>query len=888
MPTVTESIGKFLKARAIDANRDLIDRWTPAMETQVNVRAGNGEPVEGRRNTWTDGHSTWHHVRMPKNADTEPAWSDYQIGFPLDLHAEGIGCTGWDWQARLSRWVGFDFDSITSHAKGAGIEDAALEQIKEAVSALPYVEVRHSTGGAGLHLYVYVDGVPTANHTEHAALARCILGMMSSAAGFDFASQIDCCGHVMWVWARKMSAENRGLEIIKQATQVLSVADLPVNWKDHVEVVTRRRAKLRIGALKDEYEDPFEALANSRRLVPLDDSHKAVIEELTHSGFSAVWVPDYHLLQTHTKALQNLLERTELGIKGVFKTISEGRHPETCNCFCFPLDKGAWRVYRFSPGVPEAESWTQDTSGWTNCYFNKPVTLELAAKLVGGQEAPNNKGFSFPTTEKAQEALELLGQDVAFPQEIQGRPARLRPQKDGKVAISVKKEKGESAPNGWLDGRGHFERLLDGRIEVKNQSAQDQGIEFDKLIRTLVTPNNQGAGWLIKNQEATWNERSKDDARSVLATMGVPKAELDSTLGAACLRPWKLVTIPFQPEYPGNRQWNRNAAQYTCAPTEGEHPHWDMLLKHSFSDLDAAIKADPVAQKMGIRTGADYGLLWTAYAIREPYKKLPYLFFYGGSDCGKSTYPEAFEFLMTKGLVKANAALRSQGDFNGELAGAIVAVIEEIDLLHVKGALSKLKDWVTGEWLLVRKMRTDAYEIRSTLHFIQVANESSFCPIFPDDTRITMIFVPPLFDRMVPRDHMRDYLKEEAPHFLWTLLNTKLPPPESRLRLPVIATDRKVRAQNSNRSQLEEFISDHAHHVPGAKVPFSEFYERFHGWLSEDEKERWTKRRVTKELPDWLPQGVLSGNVKFIGNLSLEDGAVPDKPWTVHDGRLCQ
>jgi len=84
--------------------------------------------------------------------------------------------TGWDWQKRCSRFVAFDFDSLVSHAKGIGLSDDALEKIKEAASSLPYVEVRRSTGGSGLHLYVYLDGIPTQNHTEHAALARCILG----------------------------------------------------------------------------------------------------------------------------------------------------------------------------------------------------------------------------------------------------------------------------------------------------------------------------------------------------------------------------------------------------------------------------------------------------------------------------------------------------------------------------------------------------------------------------------------------------------------------------------------------------------------------------------------------------------------------------------------
>jgi len=44
--------------------------------------------------------------------------------------------------------------------------------------------------------------------------------------------------------------------------------------------------------LKDEYLDPFEALASARRIVTLDDTHKAILDELSNSGFTTIWVPD--------------------------------------------------------------------------------------------------------------------------------------------------------------------------------------------------------------------------------------------------------------------------------------------------------------------------------------------------------------------------------------------------------------------------------------------------------------------------------------------------------------------------------------------------------------------------------------------------------------------
>ena len=301
---VTQAIQVFLTARQLPANADLVARWSSAHETQVNVAAGNGEPVEGKRTTYSDGINEWWNIRLPKNANSDPSWNDYELKFPFEMHAEGIGCTGWDWAAQCSRWVAFDFDSLTTHAKGVGVTDEDLERVKLAAEALPYVETRLSTSGSGIHLYVYFDaqGVPTANHTEHAALARCVLGMMSSDTGFDFASQIDCCGGVMWIWHRKMTAENHGLSLVKPATKEIGVADLPANWRDHIEVVTKKRSKVRVNAVEDDKLDSFERLVTSRKIIPLDDSHKVQIEAMMRTNFTTLWISDHHLLQTHTCA----------------------------------------------------------------------------------------------------------------------------------------------------------------------------------------------------------------------------------------------------------------------------------------------------------------------------------------------------------------------------------------------------------------------------------------------------------------------------------------------------------------------------------------------------------------------------------------------------------
>jgi hypothetical protein len=588
--------------------------------------------------------------------------------------------------------------------------------------------------------------------------------------------------------------------------------------------------------------------------------------------------------------------RSALKLKGLFKTISEGRHPATCNCFCFPLDGGAWRVYRFSPGTAETETWEQDGNGWTNCFFNKTPDLNLVAKAGGGVEAPNGGGYVFPTAGDAAKVIKALGQAIAIPEHLQNRETRLKPQKDGRVVIAVKKANPDEAPpQGWLNERGRLTRVLAVKAEVKALAADDSYSEYDKIVRALVSPTGKRAGWVGRTKAGYWSEQPKDDIKSTLIYYGRSKPEVETIVGAACSNPWKLVSLPFQPEYPGDRQWNKDAAQYRYTPAELRdneapcHPHWDMVLKHCFGDLDEAIKELSWAQRANIRSGAEYGLMWAACMLRDPFQPLPYLFFYGEQNCGKSSYHEALELLMTTGVASADRAIKNQNDFNGELAGAILAYIEETDISQAKGAYNKIKDWVTNPTLWIRKMRTDAYPLPNTLHFVQCANAPGFCPIFPGDTRITMIYVPPIPpDDEIPRMILKERLQQEAPHFMRTLMDLTLPSIEGRLRLPVVDTHNKYRAQENNREAIDQFILENCFALPGEKILFSEFFDRFQDWLAPEEKHAWTRRKVSKSLPHGHPSGVHTDNKKFIANLSWEpkQANTDAQPLIVVNGRL--
>ncbi len=101
----------------------------------------------------------------------------------------------------------------------------------------------------------------------------------------------------------------------------------------------------------------------------------------------------------------------DLNIVGKFKTLSPGKHPETANCFCYPLDDGAWKVFRFNPGTAEADTWHQNGKDWTWCYFNRLVQEKKVTtiKVITCQElATNNYDFDWLVPNVVAKGLPLV------------------------------------------------------------------------------------------------------------------------------------------------------------------------------------------------------------------------------------------------------------------------------------------------------------------------------------------------------------------------------------------------------------------------------------------------------------------------------------------------
>ena len=870
MPLKTQAISTLLHLRT---HKDLANLYNHDQECQVNVAQDGGDRVEGdfkgrKWHGWTDGATTWKSFRIPLKAYSDPEYSDTEIKWDLAEHAEGIGMTGWNWKDRVSKWVAFDFDAIMGHSdKHSGnLTNDELDAVREAAFNIEWVTIRKSTSGKGLHLYVYLNDVRTANHNEHAALARAILGKMSALTGFNFEAKVDNCGGNMWVWHRKMGGTD-GLKLIKAG---IPLDEVPPNWQDHVKVITGvRRKNLPQEIETNGLSNLFEELSGQRLRIPLDDEHKRVINYLKDNNLFWWWDQDHSMLVTHTLHLKSA--HKELVLKGFFETNSKGSNLDEQNCFCMVLRKGAWVVRRYSLGVQEHESWNQDGQGWTRCYLNMEPDLANASRSFGGLEDPRG-GFMFREAEVAAKTTALLGVSLNLSPIYNGRETTLKEHKDGRLIVEIERKDSDRADemSGWLADKDKWKRIYSKQISAP---IEPETANYDDMVRHLVTETGDDYGWMIKS-DGSWRAEPLVHLRVALASLGLGQKDVTQVLGSSIFKCWKVVNRPFQPEYPGEREWNRGAAQLRFNPVKERenlsYPTWTGLLNHCGSGLNEVVKTNSWCCANGILSGGEYLKCWISSLFKEPSEPLPYLFFYGPQNSGKSIFHEALNLLLTKGYKRADAALISQAGFNAELEGAIICVVEETDLRKNLQAYNRIKDWVTSLELSIHCKGKTPYHIPNMSHWVQCSNDYNACPIFAGDTRITMCFVEPLDPMtLIPKKALIPMLEKEAPHFLAEILNLELPPSMDRLNVPVLTTEDKQMVQQLNKTQLEIFIEEKCQALNGRMIKFSDFFAKLQEWLDPNEVHKYSKIRVGREIPPNFPKARVHEDGQFyIGNIA--------------------
>lgn len=898
----SQAIKRFLTGKT---HLDLASLYNLSMEVQVNVAADGGERVEGeyqgkRWVGYTDGVTQWKPYRIPRNANTKPEYTDVPQSWDLEAHVEGIGMTGWDWSNLVSRWVAFDFDAITGHSEKhqKKLTDSELREVRESISRIPWATIRTSTSGSGLHIYVFLETpVPTATHTEHAALGRAILSLMSAESGVEFANKVDACGQNMWVWHRKMVGTN-GLTLVKAGVPLSKV---PPNWRDHIKVVSNKRTRVLPEFIErtgdGELEKLFDELSGQRSSIPLDNEHKALLTWLNSEKNSRYFAydQDNNMVTTHTKALEEA--HAALNLRGIYKTSSPGSDTEQ-NCFMFPTRKGGWVVRRFTFGVAEAPTWDVDRSGWTRCYYNTVPDLRIAAAAFGGLEHPRG-GYIFRGGESAMKAVQALGSNLVIPPEIMSRQIVLKEKDDGKLIVEVDRIPSDSSTLpagsmfGWVDSPKKYSQVIN--VKVHREQETEVG-NFDDVVRHIVGADHIDAGWVV-NSNGIWRSEPLTHVTKFLGTFGLTPPEVNNVIGTAVGRHWTIVNRPFQPEYPGNREWNKDAVQLSYPPSPYSDnlffPTWKLLLDHCGDTLTPAVLQNKWCQDNGIKTGGEYLKCWVAAAIQQPECQLPYLFFWSREQkTGKTMFHEALELLLNKGVVRADQALKANATHNAELEDGIFCVVEETDLSgpNQKIVYNKIKDLVTSSTVLIHRKYMTPYKVVNTTHWIHCANDPDAVPIYTGDTRIISINVLPLDPtKLIPKEELKHTLRKEAPDFLAAILHLELPDHRDRFRIPVLETLDKVETATANMTPLEQYIDTECFYYPGKTILFSDFYMMFKNHIGDDAAKYWNKNRVGRDMDKVrFPRGVLVGQQgTFIGNISFSPPpeGLTDKPLVLIENR---
>lgn len=838
MFTKTQAIQEFLKTQTCK-----LDVYSPSLEVQVNV-VPNSDGVKAFRIPYAG-----------SGPDAEPYYHDSILDFDLANYVEAIGVTGWDWQSRLSRWVGFDFDSIFNHT--VGLTDLELHELRLQCKLIPWVELRRSKSGRGYHLYVtFKNPVSTRNHTEHAALATAVLNQLSSLLSFNFSEKVDTAGTVLWIWHKQADPSNQSFQLVKKADYPLD--NIPTNWKDYLE---RKRNPVR-----KTNRESFKDLHSKIRRIPLSAEHKKLLVWLANQENTWWWDDDYNMLVTHTVTLKKGHE--ELGLRGLYDTKATGKDlPNDHNCFAFPLRDGGWCVYRYSPRCEEHAVWSISSSGWTHTNYNTLPDLNTVARLYGGTKT--KRGYwIFSNISSVHSVLRSLGCNVVVPDRFSNRDITIQPGKaDNELVLRIKYEDGDRPLSDWyIDGKPrHWETVVTCNVETKLVEPPDE------IVRHVSAIDGKSE-WYVYTR-GRWVPKGKDDIKSALRALDYNGNDIENLLGTAVLEDWSEVVLPFQTEYPGDRQWNRDAPQLAVEPKFGKHPHWDRIFNHLGTNIP--VDQNEWCRTFNIETGADYLKLWASCLIRHPFDPLPYLFFYSvDQDTGKSMFHEALSLLFKdkNGYTMADQSLTDKNGFNGELKGAVLCAVEEVDLSKSTTAYNRIKDWVTSRTIYIRDLHKRGANFPNSTHWIQTANNSSYCPIFPGDTRIVAIAVNKLGE-LIPKGELEIHLRNELPYITNTLLRMSIPPTNSRLRIPIVDTELKQQVSETNRNRVEEFIEESCTVESGWVIDSDMFIDEFHRSMDSIEAMQWPKKLVLDSIPvGRIVKGKYGAGSKLhLGNIRVGD-----------------
>lgn len=868
---LVDAIRKFLVANVAD---HLLPLYNEKMEVQVQA-AQDGGTIESREFVTTDERTVgytvfkdsdgneWKTHRIPFcDGNDEPSFNlDKKLSWDFAEHLEGIALSGWNWVDHKTEYVVFDFDSIVNHS--TGLSDSELQSILDAVAQVPWVSIWRSTSGTGYHIRTAIENPPTTKRRcEHKAVAHAVLNRLSAVTGIELTPgvEVDCFGMLHWVWHRKSEGVYRAFDIIKLASEKLP--EVPYGWEEYITDRTRNNRANVPTWVPDEEIDTFEGVRTGNPKTALDFEHRKLLNWLIENRRQHWWDRENWLCVCHTADLRDA--KNTLKLRGIFETIATGKNDGADhNCFMHPMPQGAWAVRRFGT-TTEAATWVEQ-NGYALCYFNREPEFVDALNHVKAAKV-SSRGYRANAAQLSELAQLYRLEDFVVP--FEDRSYSITKVGKDKPVIKVKKKTGDDAPKGgWSDDDTKWVIVFDVN-DPQKLVAQYVG----DTIRAVNT--DSGIHYYAWNPGGNcWNFMTRTNVSDHCASLGMAVGETKSYIGLLNRTAWKCVSIPFQPEYPGGKMWNRNRATFAYRVSKASSnyfPTYERLLTHIGRDLDDAVARCPECQRMGIKTGRDWLFCWLAILVQHPAQKTHYLYLWSpDQETGKTTFHEQISKLFVKGDVDATTTMTSE--FNAELEGKVLATIEETNLGGSSRAYETIKKLTATENLSVHRKNMTPYPSTNYLKFIHCTNQLLSAPIKAGDLRCVIIRVRGLFPHeYIDKRVLEQRLHEESPDFLSALVNFKLPPPYKRFWLPLPETADRIQLLSAKEDSSVQFIDEQLHASPGKTIPFHTVYQKYQEWCAEISLPFVTKQVLQVDI---LRRFVIGrhGRIRdVVGNVSFE------------------
>lgn len=732
-----------------------------------------------------------------------------------------VGTSGWSRSERASYWVGFDIDSSEGHKAGLSVEElsnvqAALLRVEEPkeesvdASYLDALRVQKSKSGRGLHVRVFFENaVPDIeNEKQHRRLANAVLSFLAptfESVGLD-TKIVDTRGSIFWCYARDALNEE-SFKLLRRETRKLDASALRM----HGAPDARNERAL------SEDEKLFMQIVNGSRdeRVELNDEHAKLIEGLKELGHWPHLDIEANRLRTHTALIRRVYEALGDNVLGEFVTDSAGSDVESPNCYAFPERDGSWRVFRYHGEASETSPlWERSPNGHVYTFFNRVPSLRGAARIKRDALSlvyDPDKEIVHGTLASLLKLLAYLGSPIfeRYEDDELSKAATLSESRNGYV-LDAKRAKDDELMSGFAEAKKGWQRSYVER-ETTSDDIDASAVADAMSDRVRYVLNGEASsGWFYRTTHG-WYLYPRPETQGALRSLGLSAKETSDVLDHNASNAWREVSQPFDDEHPGARLWNRKRArriEYEHVPSDARYANWEKLLRHVGASLDDIVKLDEWCVRNAIRTGYAYLFAWCASLMQSPEKPLPYLFLWGSQNTGKSLFHEALRLLFVDGVgVREVSKALTNERFNEQLRGVVLAVVEEIDPRSSKNVRERLKSYVTAAHLELEAKGKSVVESKNYTHWVQTANDASFCPIDRRDTRVTFVNVRPPEEGRSKHEFLAS-LSEEASAFLAALMCYVVPSHADRLALPALddPTKEESAAESDEGSVWAEYV----------------------------------------------------------------------------------